>query len=67
MNFDVIALMVATRSWPAQRSERTVRDPCVDRGGLGLGVAEELLDGDQVPRGQRHEQTFAGCRWPLHR
>jgi hypothetical protein len=24
-------------------------------------VAEELLDGDQVPRGQRHERTFAGC------
>ena len=53
MNFGVIALMVATRSWPAQRSGAPRPGPVRDRGGLRLGVAEELLDGDQVTREQR--------------
>jgi hypothetical protein len=53
MNSGVSALRVATRSWPASGPERPVRDPCPDRGGIGLGGAEAFLDGDQVPRGER--------------
>jgi hypothetical protein len=58
MNSGVSALRVATRSWPASGPERPVRDPCLDRGGIGLGGAEALLDGDQVPRGQRQMRTM---------
>ena len=53
MNFGALALMVSTRSWPAQRSGAPRPGPCADRGGLWLGLAEELLDGDQVPGGLR--------------
>jgi hypothetical protein len=53
MNSGVSALRVATRSWPAGGPERPLRDPCLDHGGTGLGGTEALLDGDQVPRGQR--------------
>jgi glyoxylase-like metal-dependent hydrolase (beta-lactamase superfamily II) len=58
MNSGVSALRVATRSWPASGPERPVRDPCLDRGGKGLGGADALLDGDQVPRGQRLLKTW---------
>jgi hypothetical protein len=57
MNSGVSALRAATRSWPASGPERPVRDPCLDRGGIGLGGAEALLDGDQVPRGQRQKRV----------
>jgi hypothetical protein len=53
MNSGVSALRVATRSWAAGGPERPLRDPCLDPGGIGLGGTEALLDGDQVPRGQR--------------
>jgi hypothetical protein len=58
MNSGVIALMVATRSWPARGPQRPVRDPCLDGGGIGLGGAKALLDGDQAPRCRRHVRTF---------
>jgi hypothetical protein len=54
MNYGVIALMAPPARSPHSGPERPVRDPCVDRGGLGLGLAEDLSDGDQVPRGQRY-------------
>ena len=60
MNFGVSALRVATRWWLA-RSGTPDRDPCLDRGGIGLGVAEALLDGDQVPRGQQHDRMGFGA------
>jgi hypothetical protein len=53
MNSGVSALRAGTRSWPAGGPERPIRDPRVDPGGIGLGGAEALPDGDQVPRGQR--------------
>jgi len=67
MNSGVSALRVATRSWPASSPERPARDLCLDRGGLGLGGAKAVLDGDQVPRGQRQMRVpvrviFAGLR-----
>jgi len=56
MTSGVTALRAATRSWPARSPER--RDPCPDRG-IGLGGAGALLDGDQVPRGQRQIPMFS--------
>jgi hypothetical protein len=53
MNSGVSALRAATHSWLASGPERPVRDPYLDHGGTGLSGAEALLDGDQVPRGQR--------------
>ena len=55
---------VAHRTWsprvrgPHSGQERPVQDPCVDRRGLELGVPEELLDGDQIPRGRRQIRAF---------
>jgi hypothetical protein len=60
MNSGVSARRAATHSWPASGPERPVRDPCPDRGGIGLGGAEAPLDGDQVPRGQRQMSARAG-------
>jgi hypothetical protein len=59
MTFGVIALMVATRPRPAQRSGAPRPGPWVDRGGLRLSVAKELLlGGDQAPREQRHDSAL---------
>ena len=57
MNYGVIALIVATRPRRHSGLECPVRDLCLDRGGLGLGLAEELFDGDQVARVQRQSRT----------
>jgi len=58
-------VMVATRSWPASGPERPVRNPCLDRAGIGLGGAEALLDDDQIPRGQRQKRTPNGTSGTL--
>jgi hypothetical protein len=57
MNSGFSVLRVATRSWPASSPERPVRTRARPRG-IGLGGAEALLDGDQVPRGQRQMSEF---------